>query len=72
MGKDAISAYAFEFKWKKLSYANGRRILKNLETKTGYLNKKRGPLKFGIVARQIENKQKLRSEGFLAYDLNDF
>ncbi|NYZ77740.1 ATPase, partial [Candidatus Micrarchaeota archaeon] len=29
-------------------------------------------MKFGMVARKIEGKQKLQSAGYAAYDLGDF
>ena len=72
IGKDGKNTYAFEFKWKELSHREALGILKTLESKTGHLNKKLTNPKFGIMAKHIENKQKIKNEGYLAYDLEDF
>ena len=72
IGKDAKNTYAFEFKWKELSYRETLVVLKTLQAKTGHLNKKLTHAKFGIVAKKIDNKQKIKNEGYLAYDLEDF
>ena len=72
MGKDGKNIYAFEFKWQELSYKETIGVLRNLETKTGYLNKKLANVKLGIVAKHIENKQKIKNEGYFTYDLEDF
>ncbi len=72
IAKDGKNFYAFEFKWKELSYKETLGILKTLESKTGHLNKKLTTVKCGIVAKHIENKQKIKNEGYLAYDLEDF
>lgn len=70
IGKGEKGSFAFEFKWSALSDKDAVRILKELEAKAAYLRKK--PMKLGIVARKIGGKQRLRSAGFLAYDLDDF
>ena len=72
IGKDGKNTYAFEFKWKELSHREALGILKTLESKTDHLNKKLTNPKFGIMAKHIENKQKIKNEGYLAYDLEDF
>lgn len=69
--KDNI-AYAFEFKWKKLSFAEASSILNNLKTKTMLVQNLPPNVKLGLVAKKIENKRKLLSKGFLAYDIGDF
>ncbi|MFH1588219.1 MAG: ATP-binding protein [Candidatus Diapherotrites archaeon] len=72
IGKNSKEAFAFEFKWSELSNKNAVRVLNKLEAKINHLNKKITGLKLGLVARKIKGKQKLRNEGFLAFDLDDF
>jgi len=64
----------FECKWKDLSYNQSLRILGELKTKTQYVkwyNKKRKE-QFGLFAKKLEKKDKLRKQGFLVYDLQDW
>ena len=72
IGKNNKEVFAFEFKWSELSSKEAVSILKELAGKTKYLFKKMAGLKLGLVAKKIEGKQKLRTEGFLAFDLEDF
>lgn len=72
IGKVGKILYAFEFKWKELPHKEALSVLKNLESKIGHLNKKLAGAKIGIVAKKIENKQKISNEGYIAYDLEDF
>ncbi|MBI4210974.1 MAG: ATP-binding protein [Candidatus Diapherotrites archaeon] len=72
IGKEGKNTYIFEFKWKELSYKEALSVLKNLEGKTNHLNKKIANAKLGLVAKKIENKQKITNGGYLAYDLEDF
>lgn len=62
---------AFEFKWKPIDYAESLSILKKVIEKTKFVQ---GSVinKFGIVARSISGKEKLRKLGYFAYDLDDF
>ncbi|ASJ15837.1 ATPase [Thermococcus chitonophagus] len=60
----------FEVKWSNLSLKDAKRILRELERKAELLSLK-GRYKFGIIARSIEDKEELREEGFLAFDLKD-
>lgn len=63
----------FECKWKKLNYNQSLKILKELQKKTEYVkwfNNKRKE-KYGIVAKKIEDKNKLRKKSYLVYDLDD-
>ncbi len=57
---------------KSYSYKETLGILKTLQSKAGNLNKKPTNVKPGIVAKHIESKQKIKNEGHLAYDLEDF
>jgi len=54
----------FEIKWKELSYENAKNIIlrKSLLVK---INQKR----YGIVAKRILKKEKLREEGYVALGL---
>lgn len=72
IAKNANETFAFEFKWSKLTHQQAIHTLSQLEQKTNYLPKKITALKLGIVAQKIEEKQKLRNQGFLAFDLDDF
>lgn len=72
IAKNSKQFFVFEFKWKKLSEKSALKVLKEVEIKANYLQKKLLNQKFGLVAKKIEGKQKLRNKGFLVFDLNDF
>lgn len=72
IAKNSRQFFVFEFKWKKLSYKTALRVLKELENKTNHMQKKLLNQRLGLVAKKIENKQKLKNKGFLVFDLNDF
>ncbi|MBI5224371.1 ATP-binding protein [Candidatus Micrarchaeota archaeon] len=72
IGKDQKTTYAFEFKWQELGYSEAINVLMNLENKAKYVPKLPANTKFGIVAKKIGEKQKIKSAGYLAYDLDDF
>ncbi|NYZ77743.1 ATP-binding protein [Candidatus Micrarchaeota archaeon] len=72
IGKSEKEVYAFELKWSDLGYNEALGILKELQTKAGYVPGLPEGMKFGMVARKIEGKQKLQSAGYAAYDLGDF
>jgi AAA+ ATPase superfamily predicted ATPase len=72
IGKSQKTTYAFEFKWQELGYSKAVSVLKNLEAKSKHVPKLPSNLKYGIVARKINEKQKLKSAGYLAYDLDEF
>jgi hypothetical protein len=64
----------FECKWKDMTLTQSQKILEKLQEKTQNVqwhNKKRTD-RYGIIARQIEQKEKLREKGFLVYDLKDW
>jgi len=71
IGKNKKQYFAFEAKWQELSQKETIRTINNLKAKTQHLKTPKNP-KFGIIAKKIENKQKTRNKGFLAFDLNDF
>ncbi|NYZ60106.1 ATP-binding protein [Candidatus Micrarchaeota archaeon] len=64
--------YVFEFKWKDLDAKEAAGILKGLQEKATFVQGLPPGLAFGIVARKIRGKEKVRAAGHLAYDLEDF
>jgi len=63
-----------ECKWKDLNEEEFRKILNELKEKAKFVEWNNDNRKeyFGIIAKRIENKEKLRMEGFRAFDLEDF
>jgi len=59
----------FEIKWKELSYEDARDIILRLIEKS--LLVKIDQKRYGIVAKRILKKEKLREEGYVALDLED-
>lgn len=72
IGKSEKESFAFEVKWGELSVRAAFDVLKELEGKVKHVKKLPKNPKLGIIAKRIEAKQKIRSEGFLAFDLEDF
>jgi AAA+ ATPase superfamily predicted ATPase len=64
----------FECKWKALSEKEARAVLYDLKEKSKFVEWNNGKRKeyFGIFAKKLENKAKLRKDTFLAFDLDDF
>ena len=64
----------FECKWKNLTYNKSLKILEELKEKTMYVKWFNDIRKehYGVIAKEIENKEDLRKESFLVYDLEDF
>jgi AAA+ ATPase superfamily predicted ATPase len=63
-----------ECKWKDLTYNKSLKILEELKEKATFvkwLNDNRLE-QYGIIARKLEDKDKLKRKGFLAYDLKDW
>ena len=61
-----------EVKWGNLSEMEARSILKDLERKSELGGFNGWEKLYGIVARSLKNKDELREEGWLAWDLEDF
>ncbi|RLG15214.1 MAG: ATP-binding protein [Candidatus Nanohalarchaeota archaeon] len=63
-----------ECKWKNLKEKQAIRILKDLEEKSKYVDWNIGKREeyFALIAKNIENKAKLRKQGYLIFDLDDF
>ncbi|NYZ73978.1 ATP-binding protein [Candidatus Micrarchaeota archaeon] len=64
--------YAFEFKWKDLDAKEALAIIQNLQEKVKNVHPLPAALRYGIVARKIRNRDKVRAAGHLAYDIGDF
>lgn len=59
-----------EVKWSTLSYRDCKRILNELSVKTSQVPDVEEPI-LGVMAKQINDKEKIREDGFWAMDLND-
>lgn len=72
---DATKEIAFfEVKWSALSKGDADRILRELKRKAGLVrwhNRTRSE-EYGVIAKEIEDKEALKSEGYHVYDLADF
>ena len=72
IGNNEKASYVFEIKWQELQYAETLRLLEQLVTKAKFVQKLPANVLFGIVAKKIEQKEKLREAHYLLYDLDDF
>ncbi|ALM75250.1 ATP-binding protein [Thermococcus barophilus] len=61
-----------EVKWKELSEREARGVLKDLERKAELVGLDGWTKAYGLVAKSLEGKEKLRSKGWLVWDLEDF
>jgi len=63
-----------ECKWKDLSLNQSLKILKELQEKATYVEwyKKERKEHFGLIARKIDQKERLREKGFFVYDMDDW
>jgi len=74
LNSDSKEIAFFEVKWSELNAMTSRKILKDLEEKSRFVNWNNEERKeyFGIIAKKIKGKKKLREEGYLLFDLDDF
>lgn len=70
---DSVRRIVFgECKWGSLSLREARGVLSRLERKAAKVRHKRYPEeRYFLVAGYVEGKEKLRTEGYLVYDLAD-
>ena len=61
-----------EVKWKELSKREARGILKDLERKSELVGLESWEKGYGLVAKEVKDKERLREEGWLVWDLGDF
>ena len=66
------TATFFEVKWSILNKQDCSRILKDLEANSSLFRWNRKKDNFGIIAKKIHEKESLRKDGYLAFDLKDF
>ncbi|MDO8339079.1 MAG: ATP-binding protein [Candidatus Burarchaeum sp.] len=72
IGKRQKETYAFEFKFKELGMKEALGVLEALREKAKNVPKLPSDARFGIVAKKLREKEKIRDAGFLAYDVEDF
>jgi AAA+ ATPase superfamily predicted ATPase len=72
IGNSEKASYIFEIKWQELQYTETFRLLEQLVAKAKFVQKLPANIHFGIVAKKIEQKEKLRAANYLVYDLDDF
>ena len=74
LNDDLKEIFFFECKWMDLKEGNARKILSELEEKSGFVRWHKNDRKeyFGLIAKHIKNKDILKKEGFLVFDLDDF
>ena len=66
--------FFFECKWRDMKEGNARKILSELQEKSKSVDWNNNTRKehFGVIAKYIENKDRLKKDGYFAYDLADF
>lgn len=71
---DAKNIFFFECKWKYLKENAARNIIEELKAKSKFVEWNNGSRKerFGLIAKHIDGKNRLKAEGFLIFDLDDF
>ena len=62
-----------EVKWSKLTRRQAQRIILGLKEKAGSIPWRREERRehYGVIAREVEGKESLRAQGYIAYDLGD-
>jgi uncharacterized protein len=66
------TATFIETKWSIIGGWDSQRILTNLKQKAKQFRWNREKENYGIIAKQIDDKQQLRDQGYVALDLEDF
>ena len=61
-----------EVKWSTVNRQEAHRILNNLQSKSTEFRWEREKERYGIIAKNLPEKQDLRDEGYFALDLKDF
>lgn len=64
-------AFFIECKWKDLKYNAARDVIEKLKEKSQYVQYN-GEAFFGLIAKKIQGKERLRGEGIYAWDIRDF
>jgi len=74
LNEDLKEIVFFECKWSTLNEKNAEKILADLERKAVLVRWHNARRKeyYGVIAKNIEGKEKLREKSYLAFDLRDF
>ena len=72
IGSSEKTFYIFEIKWRELRYTETVGLLDQLAAKAKFVQRLPANVFFGVVAKRIEKKEKLRAANYLVYDLDDF
>ncbi|WP_256957757.1 ATP-binding protein [Thermococcus litoralis] len=70
-GRDEKALFV-EVKWKDLSTREARRILRDLERKSELTGLEEWERFYALIAKNIEEKELLKDEGWFVWDLRDF
>jgi len=70
VGLENSRALAIEAKWSEISYQEAKKILSQLSTKARQIHSVEECI-LGVMAKRMEEKERIRSEGFIALDLQD-
>jgi AAA+ ATPase superfamily predicted ATPase len=64
----------FECKYKTLKFKDAWDILAELKKKSRYVDWNTGKRKeyFGLIAKKVDEKEKLREKGYIVFDFDDF
>ena len=73
LNEDTKEIVFVEVKWSDLRIKETRRIVTELKKKSEFVDWNKGERQehFGLIAKRVEGKEKLRGEGDLCYDLED-
>jgi len=70
VGLENSRALAIEAKWSEISYQEAKKILSQLNAKARQIRNVKECV-LGVMAKRIGEKERIRSEGFIALDLQD-
>jgi len=64
----------FECKYSTLKFKDALDLIAELKNKSGYVdwNTNKRKEHFGLIAKKIEGKERLRKEGYFVFDFDDF
>ncbi|MFP3949859.1 MAG: ATP-binding protein [Candidatus Micrarchaeia archaeon] len=71
VGVSGKTIYFCEFKWKELDYSRALQALEKLKKTSAFMETNLKP-RYCLVAKNIKNKKKLKKEGYLVFDMDDF
>lgn len=74
LNEDTGEILFVECKWKDLDEKKAGRVLAELKEKSGFVQWHNGERReyFGLAAKKVEGKERLRKKGFVVFDLEDF